>query len=133
MIRDHAAVLVDIEISGPYKSLIVRLLVHKQPGITLDLCEAISREASDILDISDPMPGRFRLEVTSPGLDRPLQTDMDFTRAIFRLLKIVSSVGHTHFGHLQEVTSESINIRTQSGLLWINRSEIAKATIEVEF
>jgi ribosome maturation factor RimP len=133
MIQDHAAVLVDIEISGPYKNPIVRLLVHKEPGITLDLCKAISREASDILDISDPMPGRFRLEVTSPGLDRPLQTDMDFTRAMSRLLKIVSSVGHTHFGHLQEVTLESINIRTKSGPLWINRSEIAKATIEVEF
>ncbi len=133
MVNQHMAILVDIELSGSHKNPIVRLLVHKDPGISLDLCEAISREASDILDVFDPLPGRYRLEVTSPGLDRPLKTDVDFNRATSRLLRIVNSIGQTQCGHLIEVTPERIVIQNKSGLLCINRTEIAKATIEVEF
>ena len=80
VVEDHDAELVDIELRGSANHRTVKILVHRDPGILLDDCEAISREVGDLFDIEDPVPGRYRLEVTSPGLDRPLTTDRDFQR-----------------------------------------------------
>lgn len=102
-------------------------------GVTIDVCQSISREFADILDIEDPFPGRFRLEVTSPGLDRPLMTTEDFGRACNRRLKIVLVTGQTLLGRLQNWTEERIELDTAKGCEEIVREDIAKATIEVEF
>ena len=85
VVTDHGAELVDVEISGS-GTYSVRLLVHHEDGVNLVLCSEISRELADLFDVEDPIPGRYRLEVTSPGLDRPLSTDDDFRRAQRRLL-----------------------------------------------
>ncbi len=132
VVADHGAELVDVEISGS-GSFSVRLLVHREAGVTVDLCEAISRELSDVLDIEDPLPGRYRLEVTSPGLERPLQTDADFLRAHRRRLKVVTCDGRTEFGRLSGFTKTSIELERKAGPRSVARGDIARATIEVEF
>ena len=111
----------------------MRLLVYRDRGVTVDLCEAISRELSDVLDIEDPVPGRYRLEVTSPGLERPLQTDADYLRAHLRRLKIVTCDGRTEFGRLTGFSGGAIELDREAGLRIVDRSDIARATIEVEF
>ena len=100
IVEEHNALLVDVEIAGSKSQPSVRVLVHKEPAISLAACEQISREIADFLDVQDPLPGRYRLEVTSPGLDRPLVTDGDFARAKDRLLKIVLISGKNHRGRL---------------------------------
>ena len=132
VVVDHGAELVDVEVygSGSYS---VRLLVYRDKGVTVDLCEAIARELSDVLDIEDPVPGRYRLEVTSPGLERPLQTDADFQRAHLRRLKIVTCDGRTEFGRLTGFSDRAIELDREAGLRSVDRSDIARATIEVEF
>lgn len=132
VVADHGAELVDVEVygSGNYS---VRLLVYRDRGVTVDLCEAISRELSDVLDIEDPVPGRYRLEVTSPGLERPLQTDADYRRAHLRRLKIVTCDGRTEFGRLTGFSERAIELDREAGPRVVDRSDIARATIEVEF
>jgi len=93
IVVDNGAILVDVELSGSRSQQILRLLVHKDSGLSLDLCAIVSREVADLFDVEDPIPGRYRLEVTSPGLDRSLQTDGDFHRASGRLLKVVMLSG----------------------------------------
>ena len=132
VVADHGAELVDVEVSGS-GSYSVRLLVYRDKGVTVDLCEAISREFSDVLDIEDPVPGRYRLEVTSPGLERPLQTDADFRRAYLRRLKVVTCDGHTEFGRLTGFSETVIELDREAGPRSVDRSDIARATIEVEF
>ena len=132
IVKDYGAEVVDLELKGSLNSQILRLLVYKESGITVDLCGAISREASDLLDIEEPISGRYRLEVTSPGLDRPLRTDRDFIRANSRLLKVVLVSGRTVYGRLQSWNASTLTLSGDSGLLAIARDEIAKATIEVE-
>jgi len=124
---------VDVELNGPVHNQTLRLLIHKDSGITLVLCEAISRELSDILDVEDPIPGRYRLEVTSPGLDRPLRTDGDFARVCSRSLKVLQTSGKTVYGRLLSWESGYITLETKAGLERIERQEIAKATIETEW
>lgn len=53
-------------------SALLRVYIDREDGITLDDCEAVSRQLSGLLDVEDPIPGHYDLEVSSPGLDRPL-------------------------------------------------------------
>lgn len=132
VVADHGAELVEVEVSGR-GSYYVRLLVHRERGVSVDLCEAISREVSDLLDVEDPIPGRYRLEVTSPGLDRPLRTDGDFRRAQQRQVKVVKSDGRTEYGRLLGFDDAAIELELDAQRLRVSRQEIVKATIEVEF
>lgn len=53
---------------------LLRIYIDIDRGVTVDDCEAVSRQVSGILDVEDPIPGRYTLEVSSPGIDRPLRT-----------------------------------------------------------
>lgn len=130
IIREHEAELVDIELSGVRGNQLVRLLVHKKCGITLATCESISREVADLFDIEDPIAGRYRLEVTSPGLDRPLETEGDFTRARGRLLKVVLTSGQVVKGRL--IAWKADQLQLDSPAKFVARADIAKANIEPE-
>ena len=133
VVVDYEASLVDVEIAGKRNSRSIRLLVHKDPGITLDLCESISREVADLLDVEDPVSGRYRLEVTSPGLDRPLVTDSDFARASARKLKVQLHSGRSVSGRLGGWDHDVIELQIEKEVVdRIPRSEIVKATIEAE-
>jgi ribosome maturation factor RimP len=133
VVADYEASLVDVEIVGRRNSLSIRLLVHKDPGITLNLCESISREVGDLLDVEDPVSGRYRLEVTSPGLDRPLVTDSDFARASAKQLKVLLQSGRSISGRLADWDQEAIELQVEKEIVdRIPRSEIMKATIEVD-
>lgn len=133
VVEDHEAVLVDVELLGGGGSQTVRLLVHRDPGVTVELCQAISREVSDLLDMEDPISGRYRLEVTSPGLDRLLRTDGDFQRARARLVKAVLNNGRTVVGRLLDWSADTVRLDGADGPCAVPRAEIARATIEVEF
>jgi ribosome maturation factor RimP len=131
IVVDYEASLVDVEIMGKRNSRSIRVLVHKDHGITLDLCESISREIGDLLDFEDPVSGRYRLEVTSPGLDRPLVTDSDFARASAKQLKVLLYSGRSVSGRLANWDPDAIELQIEKEVVnRIPRSEIVKATIE---
>lgn len=72
--------LVDVEFKkeGPHRYL--RVFIDKPGGITLDDCQQVSEALSDLLDETDPIEENYFLEVSSPGLDRPLKRDRDFEK-----------------------------------------------------
>jgi len=76
--------LVDLELKGSKNNLIVRAIVDKDGGIGVDACAALSRALADEFDTRDAIPGKYRLEVSSPGLDRPLRSRRDFQRHLGR-------------------------------------------------
>ena len=125
--------MVDLELTGADHYRVVRVLVHRDPGVTVETCVAISREVGDLLDVEDPLSGRYRLEVTSPGLDRPLETDGDFQRAQGRKLKVVLTSGRSVSGRLAGWDVGSIHLDVPKGSQTIARGDIAKASIDVEF
>ncbi|HHH45709.1 MAG TPA: ribosome maturation factor RimP [Thiotrichales bacterium] len=59
---------------------VLRLYIDRPEGVTLDDCEAVSYQVSGILDVEDPIPGHYVLEVSSPGFDRPLFGEQDYER-----------------------------------------------------
>ena len=72
--------LLGTEYQGSRGSGTLRLYIDSPEGITLDDCEAVSFQVSGVLDVEDPIPGRYSLEVSSPGLDRPLFKPEHFER-----------------------------------------------------
>jgi len=72
--------LVDVELRLGGNNGLLRLFIDKPDGIGLDDCEAVSRQVSTVLDVEDPIPGHYVLEVSSPGLDRRLTKPEHYKR-----------------------------------------------------
>ena len=72
--------IIDIEYVKEAGEYYLRVYLDKEGGISLSDCELVSRELSEILDVKDPIKDNYFLEVSSPGLDRPLKKDKDFER-----------------------------------------------------
>ena len=80
--------LVDVEVRLAGRDGLIRLYIDKTDGIGLDDCEKVSRAVSALLDVEDPVPGNYNLEVSSPGLDRKLTKIEHFQRFIGHLVKV---------------------------------------------
>ena len=80
--------LVDIEYRREPHGWVLRFFLDKEGGITLDDCAAASRQISSLLDVEDVIPTAYNLEVSSPGLERPLKKRADFERFTDHLVKI---------------------------------------------
>jgi ribosome maturation factor RimP len=72
----------ELEYSPGRGNAVLRLYIDAEAGITLDDCERVSRAVSELLDAEDPIPGQYTLEVSSPGLERPLRTAEQFARFV---------------------------------------------------
>jgi len=78
VVEDLGYVLWELEYSSGRGSAVLRLYIDAPAGITVDDCERVSRAVSERLDADDPLPGQYTLEVSSPGIDRPLRTAAHF-------------------------------------------------------
>src|SRR5260370_37485920 len=82
--------LADVELKRERGGFLVRLYVDREGGIGLEDLQSVSEEVSAILDAEDPVPASYTLEVSSPGLDRPLKTEADYRRFLGRLARLSS-------------------------------------------
>ncbi len=74
------------------KHSLLRIYIDKpETGIGVDDCERVSRQVSSMLDVEDPIPGHYTLEVSSPGMDRPLFTPQQFERFVGQEVKLLLS------------------------------------------
>ncbi len=80
--------LVGIEYHGRGQSGLLRVYIDHERGITLDDCSAVSHQVSGLLDVEDPIVEHYDLEISSPGLDRPLFGRADFERFTGRQAKV---------------------------------------------
>ncbi len=80
--------LADLEVKLGGRSGVVRLFIDQPAGITLDDCERVSLAVSALLDVEDPVPGHYDLEVSSPGLNRKLTKPEHFARFAGELVKV---------------------------------------------
>ncbi|MDZ7723446.1 MAG: ribosome maturation factor RimP [candidate division KSB1 bacterium] len=91
ILKEHELELVELNLTRGKKSR-VQVYVWKQDGVLIDLCTKVSRQLADVLDRKDLIPGAYRLEVSSPGLDRPLKTKRDFEQRMGEKIKIERKV-----------------------------------------
>jgi ribosome maturation factor RimP len=93
--------VVDIELLGGGKARMLRIFIDKPDGVTHEDCSSFSREAGTIFDVEEAVPGAsYRLEVSSPGLDRKLSKPADYQRFTGSLVKLMTRDpvnGNRHF------------------------------------
>lgn len=80
--------LVDVEYNKESGDYYLRVYIYREEGIDVDDCQTMSRLLSEKLDEKDPIPGAYYLEISSPGLDRPLKTDSDLNRNLKKKIEI---------------------------------------------
>jgi len=90
---DEGLELLAAEMVGGGPKAVLRLVVDGPDGVTLDQCSAVSRQASALLDVDDPISHTYTLEVSSPGLDRKFYSEDDYTRFAGRPVKVKMKPG----------------------------------------
>lgn len=118
ILQNHQVDFVALELKGSKQNQLVRVVVDQTGGIPLDTCTAVSRALAAELEVADPLPGRYRLEVSSPGVDWPLKTSRDFLRNQGRLVNLEYCQGETMTtveGSIAEVTETEVTIDSATG------------------
>jgi ribosome maturation factor RimP len=125
--------LVELEHSAGRASAVVRLYIDRPEGVGLDDCERVSREVSALLDVEDPIPTSYTLEVSSPGLDRVLRTPAHFARfvgsRVFVELKEPRGGRRRYTGALLTVDDAGIALQVDQERVEVPFAEIAKARL----
>ncbi len=126
-----------VEIEKAGRRHVVRVVVDCDGGVDLDRIAEVSRLISDLLDeppLSDEVPGPFVLEVTSPGVDRPLTEPRHWRRAIDRLVHVTRTDGAEVDGRVDSVPSDTdVVLITADGSVELPLADIANAVVQVEF
>ncbi|ABQ26088.1 ribosome maturation factor RimP [Geotalea uraniireducens] len=135
--------LVDLEYKREGREMVLRLFVDKEGGVNLDDCASVSRELSEVLDVEDVISEHYSLEVSSPGIDRPLKKVEDFQRFKGRLVKIrtfeplpddAGNKRKTFLGELKGIENGVVLVALKEGQnAAIPFEKVAKANLEFEF
>jgi ribosome maturation factor RimP len=89
LVEEEGLEMVELQFSPAGAASVLRVFVDRAGGVNLGQCATVSRKLGDFLDTEDLIPTRYTLEVSSPGLERPLATAADFRRKIGEKLRIV--------------------------------------------
>lgn len=129
--------LVLLEFSPQMQSGLLRLYIDAAGGITLGDCESVSREVAAMLDVEDPIKTAYQLEVSSPGLDRPLTKVSHFERFCGRKARVelvVPKDGQRRFvGVIQSVGVDVVRLKVDRGEVELALPSIARARLVPDY
>ena len=143
--RSHGLEISDIVSRRETTGLVLRIFIDRpgpaataEESVSIEDCEQVNRELGTILDVEDPLPFAYTLEVSSPGLDRPLRGEADYRRFAGRLAKIVVSQAvdnQTAFeGRLRGIEDRVVLLEGPRGRLHrLPLQLITRGRLEVEF
>jgi ribosome maturation factor RimP len=143
--RSHGLEIWDIVSRRETTGQVVRVFIDRpgpaatpEESVSIEDCEQVSREIGTILDVEDPLPFEYTLEVSSPGLDRPLRSEQDYRRFAGRLAKVVVSEAvdnqKAFEGRLRGVENRTVLLEGPKGRLHrLPLQLITRARLAVEF
>jgi ribosome maturation factor RimP len=129
-------ILVEIRSHGDFRHPHFQIFINSEKGVTLGDCERISRLIQDQMDIEDDFYSNYRLEISSPGLDRPLHQDFEFRKNIGQQLNVKyrSEEGQKALtGKLLSFDDEKLQLDTGQGEVTINRADIEQAKVKIKW
>lgn len=127
--------LVDVDLYGKGGRTILRIYIDEEGGITLQRCAEASRSIADILDRKDPIPSRYILEVSSPGLYRPLKREKDFQRNIGKPINVRLKEEDEEKeiqGKIVEISENTLVLETAAGKNHISLDKILLAKLVIK-
>jgi ribosome maturation factor RimP len=141
VIESEGMEIVDVECLKMKFRWLVRIYIDKEGGVTISDCSEISKQVGDILDVYDVIPGSYTLEVSSPGLDRPLTRDKDFIKYRGSVVRIKTGEkldGAKNFhgilnDYLDEDGAKTLVVDVSGKIYHIPRDLVVKAHLVYEF
>ncbi|NOZ10140.1 MAG: ribosome maturation factor RimP [Gammaproteobacteria bacterium] len=125
--------LLAVEISGSGTNSVLRVYIDSPEGVTVEGCADVSHQLSGILDVEDPLVGRYTLEVSSPGADRPLVKREHFMEVLGEQVKVrlfQPIEGRRNFkGCLREVLDSSVIVEIDKGEVVLPFADIERARL----
>lgn len=125
--------LVDLEYAPGRTHAVVRVFIDRPEGVGLEDCERVSHELSALLDVEDPVPMAYTLEVSSPGLDRVLRTPAHFQRfvgeRIWLELRIAREGRRRYTGRLEALNDEGIELNVDGAMVRVLFADISRARL----
>lgn len=129
--------LIDVEYVKEAGTWYLRIYIDKEGGVTIDDCEIVSKALDVHLEKDDPITEAYILEVSSPGLDRPLKKDKDYTRSIGKTveLKLYKPLNNQKEfeGELISFSTDTVTIKVDEEDMTFNRKDIAIIRLVVIF
>jgi ribosome maturation factor RimP len=130
--------LEDISVSPAGKRRVVRVIIEKDGGVTLDDIATVSREVSDLLDTAeaddpDLLGGAYVLEVSSPGVDRPLRAPRHWRRNSGRLVKVTLADGALVTGRITKADELELVLDVDGTVRTLLLAEVVSGAVQVEF
>mgnify|MGYP000353508933 CR=1 FL=1 len=138
IVEKYSFELVDVEFVKEGRNWYLRVYIDKPGGITIDDCQKVNEELGDELDRVDPIPHSYILEVSSPGIDRPLKKQRDFERAIGENIqvKLFRPVDNkkTYEGKLIDFKDDKLIIKLDDDkIMEFDRQDVALARKTIKF
>jgi ribosome maturation factor RimP len=138
VVQEFGMEMVDVEFRPERGRWILRVFIDKEGGITVDDCASVSRELGDLIEAEDIIDYPYVLEISSPGLNRPLRKESDFIRAIGKMVRLKMSRPinrrRNFTGRLANVREGVISLLVdENNLVELPLKEIDKARLKYEF
>ena len=128
---------VGLEHSSNPKNAVLRIYIDQENGIDLDDCSLVSREVAALLDVEDPISGHYNLEISSPGLDRPLFTPEQYAQFAGEQVKVTlfaPEEGRRKFsGRIVAVDGDRVQFQLEDTEVVLDFGNIAKAKLVPDY
>ena len=115
----------------------VRIFIDAANGVSLDDCERVSRQVSSVFDVEDPIDGEYTLEVSSPGLDRPLYTEAHYARYVGETISVrlrIARDGRRRFkGVITKVENGDVFLQVDNQEVQVSIDVIDRANVEPRY
>ena len=136
--NEHNIVIVDVEYVKEAGEYYLRIFIDKDGGVSLNDCEVITRAINPILDEKDPIKENYFLEVSSPGLDRPLKKEKDFIRYAGRdvevkLYKPINGLKHFEAQLVELVDNKIVKLIVDNEEMEFDKKDIALIRLAIKF
>jgi ribosome maturation factor RimP len=140
IVESEGLELVHVDYRRQGSGFLLRIDIDKEGGVTVEDCQLVSQQVSTWLDVEDPIPGEFELQVSSPGLDRKFYKDSDYEKFTGRLVRVKTSKAirglHVIVGRLKEFDGQTVvvtdPVMKKDADYAIPLTDIKEARLEVE-
>jgi len=137
LVEDLGYEFVGLEHGSNPKNPVLVVYIDKEDGIAVEDCEKVSRETAAILDVEDPIPGHYNLEVSSPGLDRPLFTLEQFDQFAGEMAQVTLYApqdGRRKFkGRILGTEEEQVKLELEDSEVLLEMGNVAKARLVPDY
>lgn len=132
-LEDLKSELVDIAFTRQKGEMTVTVFVYKKDGLDIDLLQEASEKLDPIFEAEKELKDKYYLEISSPGIDRPIKTDDDFRRNMDIKLDAKLKNNEKHIGILKKYDEESFTLDCDGKIIEIKRADVKKLTQAIEF